>query len=353
MKKRIYVFLTTFILFITGFFINTLDTTNDIQEVINIDKPKQKLEKLLSLITKETNTIIVNDEVLIIETEPENTQVIEQPPIIIIETEPIVEETKPIIEETEPIIEETEAPILTLDEIALEVISGKWGYGDERRNALAKAGYDVKQVSKRVNEIINGSPYTIPDRNTYYLNFAYVPKSVDVYDENSNREGTISQYQKVLLTNTKINGMTLVKFKNQTFYLKDTDYKIIADSHIEVDISEQKVYMYIDGNLILEADMISGDPNKGTVHGTNLGKTEVYSKSYNVTFDGGKQSKIFILFNWDGEGFHDAGWREDWEYEDKTRYETHGSNGCTNMKLEDVEIIDKYSYLGMPVLIHK
>ena len=62
---------------------------------------------------------------------------------------------------------------------------------------------------------------------------------------------------------------------------------------------------------------------------------------------------MFILFNWDGEGFHDAGWREDWEFDDNTRYLTHGSNGCTNMRYEDVEVIEENSYLGMHVLVHK
>ena len=110
--------------------------------------------------------------------------------------------------------------------------------------------------------------------------------------------------------------------------------------------------MYINGELILEANVVTGHPEKGSTLGTNLGRTEVYSKSYNVTFDGGKQSDMFILFNWDGEGFHDAGWREDWEFDDNTRYLTHGSNGCTNMRYKDVEIIEENSYLGMHVLTH-
>ena len=147
--------------------------------------------------------------------------------------------------------------------------------------------------------------------------------------------------------------MTLVYFKDQTFYLKDKHINRIADSHIELDISDQKVYFYLDGVLILEADVITGNPNKGTTPGTNLGITKVLRFSYNVTFDGGKESEIFILFNWDGEGFHDANWREDWEYEDKERYLVAGSNGCCNMKEEDVIVIEQNTYIGMPVLIHK
>lgn len=347
--KKVFAFLTALLLFFSGLTAKKIIDNNDTIEVLKTTEPNEKLEQLISQIVKETETIIVDNEILSIETQPTHSEDNETTQ----ETQPIIEETQPIIEDTQPIIEDTQPVLLTLDEIALEVISGKWGNGDARRNALREAGYNYDEVSKRVGEILAGDSYEIPDRNTYKLNFAYVPKTVDVYDEFGNKEGTLSQYQKVLLTDTKVNGMTLVHFQNQTFYLKDNEYKLLADSHLEIDISEQKVYMYINGILILEANVITGHPNKGTTPGTNLGKTEVYSKSYNVTFDGGKQSEIFILYNWDGEGFHDAGWRADWEFDDNTRYLTNGSNGCTNMRYEDVEIIDENSYLGMPVLIHK
>ena len=38
------------------------------------------------------------------------------------------------------------------DEIAEEVIKGKWGNGEERIRRLEAAGYDAKAVQKRVNE---------------------------------------------------------------------------------------------------------------------------------------------------------------------------------------------------------
>lgn len=41
-----------------------------------------------------------------------------------------------------------------LDEIAKEVINGKWGNGSARREALEKAGYDYKTVQARVNELL-------------------------------------------------------------------------------------------------------------------------------------------------------------------------------------------------------
>ena len=42
----------------------------------------------------------------------------------------------------------------TVDEIANEVIRGKWGNGTERKQKLTAAGYDYSAVQKRVNEML-------------------------------------------------------------------------------------------------------------------------------------------------------------------------------------------------------
>ena len=42
----------------------------------------------------------------------------------------------------------------SINEIAREVIQGKWGNGDARRKALTAAGYDFNAVQKRVNEML-------------------------------------------------------------------------------------------------------------------------------------------------------------------------------------------------------
>ena len=42
----------------------------------------------------------------------------------------------------------------TVDEIAKEVIQGKWSAGDERKLKLTAAGYDYSKVQARVNELM-------------------------------------------------------------------------------------------------------------------------------------------------------------------------------------------------------
>ena len=58
-----------------------------------------------------------------------------------------------------PYIEDAPSPKKSIDEIAHEVIAGKWGNAPERWERLTKAGYteeEQKQIQDRVNEILHG-----------------------------------------------------------------------------------------------------------------------------------------------------------------------------------------------------
>ena len=45
-------------------------------------------------------------------------------------------------------------PKKSIDEIAKEVIEGKWGNGADRKKRLTNAGYDYAKVQARVNELL-------------------------------------------------------------------------------------------------------------------------------------------------------------------------------------------------------
>ena len=47
-------------------------------------------------------------------------------------------------------------PAKSIDAVAKEVIAGKWGSGDTRKKKLTAAGYDYNAVQKRVNELLRG-----------------------------------------------------------------------------------------------------------------------------------------------------------------------------------------------------
>ena len=45
----------------------------------------------------------------------------------------------------------------SIEVIAAEVIAGKWGNGEDRKNRLKKAGYDYNKVQAKVNAIVTAS----------------------------------------------------------------------------------------------------------------------------------------------------------------------------------------------------
>ena len=42
----------------------------------------------------------------------------------------------------------------SIEEVAREVIAGKWGNGDERKKKLTNAGYNYAVVQDRVNQLM-------------------------------------------------------------------------------------------------------------------------------------------------------------------------------------------------------
>lgn len=89
------------------------------------------------------------------------------------ETDTAVQETEPVEAQTEPeTVPDTEEPTIpTLkedEEIALEVANGLWGNGEERREALEKAGYDYDAIQELVNEIIPPDVYEQSSDEEYH-----------------------------------------------------------------------------------------------------------------------------------------------------------------------------------------
>ena len=47
--------------------------------------------------------------------------------------------------------------IKSIDDLAQEVLDGKWGNNPQRKENLIKAGYDYAKIQARVNEIVNNN----------------------------------------------------------------------------------------------------------------------------------------------------------------------------------------------------
>ena len=69
-----------------------------------------------------------------------------------------------------PSTSKPETPSKSVDELAREVIAGKWGNGSDREKALTEAGYNYQEVQDKVNEILYGNNTVIKAGDSVIVN---------------------------------------------------------------------------------------------------------------------------------------------------------------------------------------
>lgn len=122
----------------------------------------------------------------------------------------------------------------------------------------------------------------------------------------------------------------------------------IGDTYIEVDMTEQMLYYYVDGKQEIATPVVTGNTSRkrGTPTGTNF----VYAKQRNRILRGpGYESfvKYWIPVN-RGIGIHDASWRSKYG---GTIYQTDGSHGCINTPSEEVSRLYDMVEIGTPCVM--
>lgn len=120
-------------------------------------------------------------------------------------------------------------------------------------------------------------------------------------------------------------------------------------TYAEVSIQEQHMWMYQDGVLALETDVVTGNPNLG--NDTPVGAFRIRSMSLDAVLRGpGYETPVdyWMVFA-DDVGFHDATWQAAFGGD---LYYTNGSHGCVNMPLDQAEKLYGLIYIGMPVFVY-
>ena len=123
----------------------------------------------------------------------------------------------------------------------------------------------------------------------------------------------------------------------------------IGHTYIEIDITNQVMYYYHEGNLIVETPIVTGDMRRrwGTPEGVNY----VYAKQRNRVLRGpGYASPVKFWMPVIGNiGIHDASWRRNFGGE---IYMTDGSRGCINTPFDNMKIIFDMAVIGTPVVMY-
>ncbi len=124
---------------------------------------------------------------------------------------------------------------------------------------------------------------------------------------------------------------------------------VVGKTYIEVDMSSQKLYYYVDGKLSMESDVVTGNLARG--NGTPAKLCYVYFKQRNRTLRGPNYA-TFVNY-WmavSGHiGIHDATWRGKFGGE---IYKTAGSHGCVNVPKDFAAKLYDVVEVGTPCVLY-
>ncbi|MCH5342518.1 MAG: L,D-transpeptidase family protein [Acetatifactor sp.] len=122
----------------------------------------------------------------------------------------------------------------------------------------------------------------------------------------------------------------------------------IGDTYIEVDMTQQHLYYYEGGVLMLETDVVTGDTRRR--RGTPQGVNYVYGKQEHRVLRGpGYASPVDYWMPVKGNvGIHDANWRSEFG---GTIYQTDGSHGCVNIPPKVMPELYDMVEIGTPVIM--
>ena len=127
-------------------------------------------------------------------------------------------------------------------------------------------------------------------------------------------------------------------------------------NYVEVNLTSQHIWLYRDGNLVVESDMVSGLPKDGRETATGEFPIAFKASPYNLKGGGssGSDSWDVTVQYWmpfyDGQGLHDASWRSAFG---GAIYQSDGSHGCVNLPTNVAGTIYSNVDAGFPVLLYK
>lgn len=123
----------------------------------------------------------------------------------------------------------------------------------------------------------------------------------------------------------------------------------IGDSYAEVDLSEQRIYLYIDGECVLESDCVTGDVRRNRETPDGVFYVEYKQRNRVLKGEDYRTPVNYWMHFYNHCGFHDAVWRK--SFGDDI-YLNDGSHGCINMPFEKAKEMYELVYKGMPVVIY-
>ncbi len=123
----------------------------------------------------------------------------------------------------------------------------------------------------------------------------------------------------------------------------------IGDTYVEISVEDQRMWMYKDGELLVDTPVVTGNVSRGWDTPSGVYAVDAMMSPYVLTGED-YESDVTYWIPFNGNiGIHDASWRTEFGGD---LYLTEGSHGCVNTPYDQVEIIYQNIGIGAPVVVY-
>ena len=204
---------------------------------------------------------------------------------------------------------------------------------------------DEDAVSEYVKEL--ASTY-----NTYHSTKKLMTSyGVEVSIRNSHYGWKVdNQAEKEAIIADILSGEQITRDLNYSVTANSRDGNDYGDSYVEINLAAQHLFLYVDGELVLESDFVSGNISKS--YYTPTGAYGITYKEKGATLNGADYSTpVDYWMPFAGNvGMHDATWRSSFGGD---IYLNNGSHGCVNLPWSSAKTIFEHVDAGFPVLVYE
>ena len=207
-----------------------------------------------------------------------------------------------------------------------------------------KIGYVCGDYVRLLSEEIKSKFPNV--KNGSIKKIVYATKNDFILDSKGDITGVIEKYECAYLLDSN-NDYSFIKTPNYMGYVTSSSLKAIDERLVEIDLSDQRITLYYNNDILIRSSVVSG---KNTTP-TNIGSFKIYNKEtdrylkgsdYNVHVD------YWMPFD-GGIGLHDSS-RDQFG---GNIYKNNGSHGCINLPHDVAEYIYNNVKTGTKVLVHK
>lgn len=229
-----------------------------------------------------------------------------------------------------------------------------WLVQDEDGNYIKDDDIWNKNLEDFVTNVLSNMANTVG----IYREFKPTEKATTVFVDSKNYGYQVNV--KAEIEQLKANLEQCLIIKREPCYAKvevSTENNGLGNSYVEIDITRQKVWVYVDGKLEIETDCVTGCMNEG--HSTPTGIFTLTDKEEDRILRGkilpnGQreyESHVNYWMPFNGAiGLHDATWRNLFGGD---IYINNGSHGCINLPFEAAKKLYNVINKNMPIIVYE